>query len=244
MGQVLAKLIVPVKGQIVVTEPEAIRQAFAADWARVGGAWGVTPSTAAVQGYFLVHGGPLTETEIREALGMSHRAAFAALAECEAWGLIEAAPPQRSGRRGPAGRAWVVVGDPWEWFRRVAASRLDRETAPVEPLVASALADARAAGDADLVARLAALGEFASAFDRGAAALVSADAQALGHLMGLLARLEPATVAKLLSSLSEVPGEELAAAAGSVARMRPSVLRRLLRLAAQPGVARVLERLG
>ena len=223
---------------------EAVRQAFAADWARVGATWGVTPSTAAVQGYFLVHGGPLTETEIRAALGMSHRAAFAARAECEAWGLIEAAPPHRSGRRGPAGRAWVVVGDPWEWFRRVAASRLDRETAPVQPLVSSTLARAREASDRDLVARLEALGEFAAAFDRGAGAIVAADAHAIGHLMALLGRLEPETVARLLSSLSEVPGEELAAAAGSVARMRPSVLRRLLRLAAQPGVARVLERLG
>ena len=62
--------------------------------------------------------------------------------------------------------------------------------------------------------------------------------------MGLLARLEPETVARLLASLAEVPGEELAAATGSVARMRPTVLRRLLRLASQPGVARVLERLG
>jgi hypothetical protein len=175
---------------------------------------------------------------------MSHRAAFAALAECEAWGLIEAAPPQRSGRRGPASRAWVVVGDPWEWFRRVAASRLDRETGPVQPLVAASLDRARAAGDPDMVARLTALGEFAGAFDRGAGALVSSDARAIGHLMGLLGRLEPETVARLLSSLSEVPGEELAAAAGSVSRMRPSVLRRLLRLASQPGVARVLDRLG
>jgi DNA-binding transcriptional regulator GbsR (MarR family) len=225
-------------------EPEAIRQAFAADWARVGQAWGVTPSTAAVQGYFLVHGGPLTETEIRAALGMSHRAAFAALGECEAWGLVEPAAPQRSGRRGPAGRAWNAVGDPWEWFRRVAASRLDRETAPVEPLVVETLARARGAGDPDLVARLEALGEFAATFDRGAAAVVAADAHAIGQLMALLARLDPDTVARLLATLSEVPGDELAAAAGSVARMRPAVLRRLLRLAAQPGVARVLERLG
>jgi DNA-binding transcriptional regulator GbsR (MarR family) len=223
---------------------EAVRRAFAADWARVGVAWGVSPSTAAAQGYFLVHGGPLTETELRAALGMSHRAAFAALAECEAWGLTEAAPPQRSGRRGPAGRAWFVVGDPWEWFRRVAASRLDRETSPVLPLVEASLARARAADDADLVARLEALGAFAAAFDRGAAAIVGADAASIGHLLELLARLDPETVRRLLASLGEVPGEELAAAAGSVARMRPAVLRRLLRLAAQPGVARVLERLG
>jgi DNA-binding transcriptional regulator GbsR (MarR family) len=223
---------------------EGVRRAFAADWARVGAAWGISPSTATVQGYFLVHGGPLTETQLRAALGMSHRAAFAALAECEAWGLVEAAPPQRSGRRGPAGRAWVVVGDPWEWFRRVAASRIDRETSPVLPLVEASLARARAAGDADLVARLEALRAFAAAFDRGATAIVGADAASIGHLLELLARMDPETVRRLLASLGEVPGEELAAAAGSVARMRPAVLRRLLRLAAQPGVARVLERLG
>jgi DNA-binding transcriptional regulator GbsR (MarR family) len=227
-----------------MTDDDGIRRDFAASWARVGAAWGIAPSTAAVQGYFLVHGGPLTETELRTALAMSHRAAFAALAECEAWGLIEPAAPQRSGRRGPASRAWVVVGDPWEWFRRVAASRIDRETSPVLPLVEASLARARAAGDADLVARLQALGEFAAAFDRGAAALVSADARAIGHLVGLLARLDQETVGRLLASLAEVPGDELAAAAGSVARMRPAVLRRLLRLASQPGVSRVLERLG
>ena len=95
-----------------MTDEDDIRRDFAASWAGVGAAWGIAPSTAAVQGYFLVHGGPLTETELRAALGMSHRAAFAALAECEAWGLIEPAAPQRSGRRGPASRAWVVVGDP------------------------------------------------------------------------------------------------------------------------------------
>ena len=230
-----------------MTEPDdgaTVRREFAESWARVGAAWGVAPSTAAVQGYFLVHGGPLTETELRTALGMSHRAAFAALAECEAWGLVEPAPPQRSGRRGPASRAWVVVGDPWEWFRRVATSRIDRETGPVLPLVEASLSRARATGDPELVARLEALGAFADAFDRGAAALVSADARAIGHLMELLARLDQATVARLLASLAEVPGEELATAAGSVSRMRPAVLRRLLRLASQPGVARLLDRLG
>lgn len=221
-----------------------LRRDFAERWSAVGAAWGVAPSTAAVQGYFLVHGGPLTETELRSALGMSHRAAFAALAECEAWGLVEAAAPQRSGRRGPASRAWVVVGDPWEWFRRVAASRLDRETAPVQPLVESFLAAARSAGDEALVARLEALAEFAAAFDGGAASLVAADARALGHLMRVLARLDRETVAQLLASLATVPEGELATAAASVARLRPGVVRRLLRLASQPGVGRILERLG
>ena len=129
-----------------IDETADVRRDFAAGWGRMGATWGVSPSSATVQGYFLVHGGPLTETELRAALGMSHRAAFAAIAECEAWGLIEAAAPQRSGRRGPASRAWVVVGDPWEWFRRVATSRIDRETGPVLPLVEASLARARGDG--------------------------------------------------------------------------------------------------
>src|SRR6266566_3922746 len=59
---------------------EQIRREFARAWGEIGAAWGVAPSTATVQGYFLAHGGPLTEPEIRGALGLSHRAAALALA--------------------------------------------------------------------------------------------------------------------------------------------------------------------
>ncbi len=72
----------------------------------MGAAWGIAPSTAAVQGYLLVHGGPVTDAELREALGLSHRAIRLALASCEEWGIVRRADePRRSGRRGPAGRA-------------------------------------------------------------------------------------------------------------------------------------------
>lgn len=225
---------------------EAIRREFAAGWARVGAGWGIAPSTAAVQGYLLLHGGPLTESEIREALGLSHRAAFGALAECEAWGLIEPAPPRRSGQRGPASRAWAVVGDHWEWFRRVAASRLERETEPVVPLVDACFerASATVPPDAALTARLSALSSFAHDFDASMRSVVAAPATTIGRLAAALARLDDETGARLLSSLAEIPEDELAAAARRVARMRPSVLRRLLQLAAQPGVGRLLDRLG
>ena len=110
---------------------DRIRRDFASAWGEIGAAWGIAPSTAAVQGYFLTHGGPLTEPEIRRALQLSHRAASLALAECEAWGFIErSAAPRRSGQRGPAAVAYVVVGDNWEWFRRVAAARQEREAGP------------------------------------------------------------------------------------------------------------------
>lgn len=229
-----------------IDDTEAIRRDFAAGWAKVGAGWGIAPSTAAVQGYLLLHGGPLTETEIREALGLSHRAAFGALAECEAWGLIEPAPPQRSGQRGPASRAWVVVGDDWEWFRRVAASRLERETEPVVPVVDACLEQARASAAANpaLTARLTALARFAHDFDASMRGVVNAQASAIGRLAGVLARLDDGTAARLLGTLAEIPEDELVSAAHKVADMRPPVLRRLLRLAAQPGVARLLDRLG
>ena len=89
---------------------ENVRRSFASAWGAIGAAWGVAPSTAAVQGYLLVSDGPLTEPEVRRALGMSHRAASLALAQCEEWGLIERAEaPRRSGQRGPAAVAWSVA---------------------------------------------------------------------------------------------------------------------------------------
>ncbi|MDQ2689578.1 MAG: hypothetical protein M3Y29_04810, partial [Chloroflexota bacterium] len=66
---------------------EELRRSFAAAWGAIGAAWGIAPSTAAVQGYLLVSDGPLSEPEVRRALGMSHRAASMALRECEEWGL-------------------------------------------------------------------------------------------------------------------------------------------------------------
>ena len=171
---------------------EQIRRDFAAGWARVGAAWGVTPSTAAVQGYLLLHGGPLTEAELRGALGLSHRATLMALADCEAWGLVERTEPRRSGRRGPAGRAWVAVGSHWEWFRRVVESRKERETDPVLPLLEDCGRRAVEAGSRDLQDRISALLTFVREFDRGVGAVVAADSDAIAHLFGVLGRLDGA----------------------------------------------------
>ena len=52
---------------------EAIRRRFASGWARMGAAWGVAPSTAAVQGYLLVQGGPITDKELQDALAAAGR---------------------------------------------------------------------------------------------------------------------------------------------------------------------------
>jgi len=51
-----------------------------------------------------------------------------------------------------------------------------------------------------------------------------------------------ATLDRLVEALAGVPEGELAKAATTVATMRPQLLRRLVRLAGQPGLARVLGR--
>ena len=103
---------------------EEIRLRLANAWGEMGAAWGVAPAIARVHAYLMARQEPLTEREVREALGLSHRAASLALAEAESWGLVErVAEPRRVGRRGPAGTAYMAIGDHWRWFGRVVAER-------------------------------------------------------------------------------------------------------------------------
>lgn len=225
---------------------ESIRRAVAEEWGKVGSAWGVSPSTAMLQGYLLLHGGPLTESELQAALGISHRATRVALAECEAWGIVERAEiPRRAGARGPAGTAWVAVGDHWEWFRRVAGARKARETDPVLPLLTAGLAQARTLDPTDpaaraLVERVAGLVAFATRFDRALDAVVRADARALETLFTVLDRLTDRQLDRLLDSLATLDPDALAKAAGTLADLSPTGLRRLVGMAGQPGIGTVL----
>ena len=228
----------------VPTSPaEEIRRSFATAWGAIGAAWGVAPSTAAVQGYLLVSDGPLTEPEVRRALGMSHRAASLALVQCEEWGLIERADaPRRSGQRGPAAVAWTVVGDNWEWFRRVAAARKQRETDPVLPVIVRCTEQARdaatrAGGDDELFRlgdRLASLLDFVRQFDRGVEFFVRGDARAIEKLFATLDRLDPETVDQLWALVGELGSDDLGRALEALARLPPSAARRLIALADQP----------
>src|SRR5215208_6258942 len=125
-------------------DAERIRLALADAWGEMGAAWGVAPAIARVHAYLMTRQQPLTEREVREALNLSHRAASLALAEAEAWGLVErVAEPRRVGRRGPAGTAYQAVGDHWRWFGRVIAERKTREGDPIIGLVE------RAGGEAE-----------------------------------------------------------------------------------------------
>jgi DNA-binding transcriptional regulator GbsR (MarR family) len=230
------------------TTAEQLRRDFAQAWGSIGVAWGIAPSTATVQGYLLVSDGPLSEPEVRRALGMSHRATSLALAQCEEWGLIERAETsRRSGQRGPAATAWTVVGDHWEWFRRVAAARKQRETDPVVPVLASCATQARAAvgdgTDAELVRlgrRLDALLDFVQRFDRGVEVFVRGDARAIEGLFQALDRLDPTSVDRLWTLLGELGADDMASALTALAKLPPGAARRLVALADQPVLQKLI----
>jgi len=225
---------------------EAIRREFSGAWGRIGAAWGVAPSTAALQGYLLLHGGPLTSSELQTALGLSHRATRTAIAECEAWGLVDRAPElRRGGRRGPAGQAWVPVGDHWEWFRRVSAARVERETDPVLPLLDACLDQVRDLPDAtpgatELRERVAGLVEFTHRFDHAVDIVVRLDSADIGRLFELLDRIPDERLETLLRTVAAMPTDDAVAAADLVAGLSPAGVRRLVGMARQPAVAKVL----
>jgi DNA-binding transcriptional regulator GbsR (MarR family) len=180
---------------------------------------------------------------------MSHRAASLALAQCEEWGLIERAEaPRRSGQRGPAAVAWTVVDDHWEWFRRVAVARKQRETDPVMPVIERCTLQAReAAGQAGaddelarLGDRLASLLDFVRQFDRGVEFFVRGDARAIEKLFGTLDRLEPETVDRLWSLVGELEADDLVRALDALSKLPASAARRLIGLADQPVLQKLI----
>ena len=230
-----------------VADVEAVRRRFAQAWGAMGGSWGVTPSTAAVQGYLLVHGGPVTDRELQDALGLSHRAIRVALEDGIEWGVIrQADEPRRTGQRGPAGRAWLALDDHWEWFRRVIAARKEREGDPVIAILEKCLVDAGKAGnDAEaraLQARASSLLAFVREFDHALSAVVRARTDVLRKLFAALAKQDSRDLDRLLAALSDVPEAELSDALTTMSKMSSANLRRMLRLAGQPTVARLLSR--
>src|SRR4051794_3204917 len=108
----------------------------------MGASWGVAPAIARGHAYLMARAGPLTEREIREALGLSHRAASLALGSTLRWGIVEAVhEPRRVGRRGPPGTAYLAVGDHFRWFSRVIAHRKSVEGDPIISVLETTLRD-------------------------------------------------------------------------------------------------------
>jgi DNA-binding transcriptional regulator GbsR (MarR family) len=216
---------------------ESIRLAFADAWGAMGGSWGVQPSVARVHGYLLARGAVLTEREVREALGLSHRAASIALNETEAWGLVErVTDPRRSGRRGPNATAYAVAGDRWHWLQRVAEQRKVREADPLRPLVERCLAlaeEAAVAHPEDLeVIRLREwltdLLGFMRLFDRAVSLLSRAETEQIATGFSVLARMSDGSIDRLLDLLGSLPEDELASTLEALSHVSPAVARKVL----------------
>jgi DNA-binding transcriptional regulator GbsR (MarR family) len=228
---------------------ESIRLDLAEAWGEMGAAWGVTPAIARVQAYLMARQVPLTEREVREALGLSHRAASLALAEAESWGIVERVPePRRVGRRGPAGAAYLAVGDHWQWFGRVIAERKVREGDPIVVVLEAKEREAAAAletrpDDSELSALrdwLSAFLVFVRLFDRAVGLVPQLDPRELERSLGLLGRIPDSTILRLFDVLGGLPDQDVIDLVEALSRLSPTAARRATRL--MSGVVRTVSR--
>jgi DNA-binding transcriptional regulator GbsR (MarR family) len=228
---------------------EEIRLRLADAWGEMGAAWGVAPAIARVHAYLMARQEPLTEREVREALNLSHRAASLALAEAEAWGLVERiAEPRRVGRRGPAGAAYQAIGDHWRWFGRVVAERKVREGDPIIVVLEGTLSDTNAAlaqhpGDPDLVRLrewLTTFLVFVRLFDRAVGLVSRLEPTELERALRLLGEVPDDTILRLVRLLDGLPDEDVLGLVEALSRLSPASARRATTL--MSGVVRTLVR--
>jgi DNA-binding transcriptional regulator GbsR (MarR family) len=228
---------------------EEIRRRLADAWGEMGAAWGVAPAIARVQAYLLARQAPLTEREVREALGLSHRAASLALAEAEAWGLVErVSETRRIGRRGPAGAAYQAVGDHWRWFGRVVAERKVREGDPIIAVLERTAAEANAAAEANPSdPELAGLREWLSTFlvfvrlfDRAVGLVPRLEPRELERALRLVGEVDDEAIMRLVRLLAALPDEDVLDLVQAVSRLSPAAARRATKL--MSGVVRTVGR--
>src|SRR4051794_20676334 len=228
---------------------EELRLRFADAWGEMSAAWGVAPAIGRVHAYLMVRDEPLTEREIREALGLSHRAASLALTDGEVWGIVErVAEPRRVGRRGPAGTAYVAVGDHWQWFTRVIAERKVREGDPIVAIIARTADEAGSlaaehSADRELAALrdwLVAFNGFVRLFDRAVGLVPKLQPRELERGMRLLGQISDETVLRLVHLLGGLPDEDVLELIEALSRLSPGAARRATKL--MSGVVRTVAR--
>ena len=228
---------------------ETLRLQFAEAWGEMSASWGVAPAIGRVHAYLMVRNEPLTEREIREALGLSHRAASLALTDAETWGIVEReSEPRRVGRRGPAGTAYVAVGDHWQWFTRVIAERKIREGDPIVEVIARTAGQAGALSathpaDTELAALrdwLEAFNAFVRLFDRSVGLIPKLAPRELERGMRLLGEVSDETVLRLVHLLGSLPDDDVLELIEALSRLSPTAARRATKL--MSGVVRTISR--
>ncbi len=230
-------------------EAEAIRLRLVNAWGEMGAAWGVAPAIARVHAYLMTRQAALTEREVREALGLSHRAASLALADAEAWGLVERiSEPRRVGRRGPAGAAYQAIGDHWRWFGRVVAERKVREGDPIIGVLETTAAEVGAAaaanpGDGDLNALrewVSTFLVFVRLFDRAVGLVPRLEPRELERALRLLGDVPDDAVLRLVKLLDGLPDDDVLGLVETLSHLSPTAARRATKLMA--GVIRTICR--
>jgi DNA-binding transcriptional regulator GbsR (MarR family) len=228
---------------------ETIRIEFADAWGSMGASWGVAPAIARVHAYLMSRAAPLTEREVREALGLSHRAASLALDAALGWGVVEKVPePRRVGRRGPAGTAYVAVGDHFRWFSRVIAHRKALEGDPIVAVLEKTLRNAEDAArahpqDPELRGLRDWLGTFLGfvrVFDRAIGLVPVVEPSELERILGLLAKVPDETLLRLIRLLAELPDDDVLSLVNGLSRLSPTGARRATKL--MSGVVRTVGR--
>lgn len=242
------ELVTPPAGQ-PSARAEAIRLELADAWGQMGASWGVAPAIARVHAYLMVRGEPLTEREVREALGLSHRAASLALESAVGWGVVEKVPePRRIGRRGPAGSAYMAVGDHFRWFSRVIAERKRMEGDPIIAVLERTLQEAEEAAranptDEELRTLREWLGTFLGfvrLFDRAVGLIPAVEPSELERILGLLAQVPDETVLRVVRLLGDLPDEDVLSLVTGLSRLSPTSARRATKL--MSGVVRTVGR--
>jgi DNA-binding transcriptional regulator GbsR (MarR family) len=247
----MSALPATVKSHVLDASPaaEAIRLRLADAWGEMGAAWGVAPAIARVHAYLMARQAPLTEREVREALGLSHRAASLALADAEAWGLVErVSDPRRVGRRGPAGAAYQAIGDNWRWFGKVVAERKIREGDPIIGVLEQTAAEVAAAAaanpnDRDIVALrewLSTFLVFVRLFDRAVGLVPRLEPRELERALRLLGEVPDDTILRLVKLLDGLPDEDVLSLVEALSRLSPTAARRATKL--MSGVIRTVGR--
>jgi DNA-binding transcriptional regulator GbsR (MarR family) len=231
------------------TRAEAIRLEFADAWGSMGASWGVAPAIARVHAYLMSRAEPLTEREVREALGLSHRAASLALDAAVGWGVVEKVPePRRVGRRGPAGTAYVAVGDHFRWFSRVIAHRKALEGDPIVAVLEKTLRNAEDSArahpeDPELRGLRDWLGTFLGfvrLFDRAIGLVPVVEPSELERILGLLGKVPEETLLRLVRLLAELPDDDVLSLVNGLSRLSPASARRATKL--MSGVVRTVGR--
>jgi DNA-binding transcriptional regulator GbsR (MarR family) len=215
----------------------------------MGAAWGVAPAIARVHAYLMARQEPLTEREVREALGLSHRAASLALAEAETWGIVVRVPePRRVGRRGPPGVAYLAVGDHWQWFGRVIAERKIREGDPIIAVLERTAGEATEAArqdpnDVELMALrdwLSTFLVFVRLFDRAVGIVPQLEPRQLERGLNLLGQVPDRTVLRLVDLLAGLDDDDVLELVDALSRLSPTAARRATKL--MSGVVRTVAR--